>query len=130
MAPVDGSRAKTSVVVNCPWSALAVRSSTARIDVTCGPPRFRAEWTTTSTASVTSEVSAPIERSRPAPESWATNLSRVSAWREVPAWIVVNPLTPEERVRSSGSASRLPALLLPPSGVEMLSLTWGFVQEG
>lgn len=36
------------------------------------------------------------------------NRSRVSAWRADPAWIVVNPFTPDDRVRSSGSASALP----------------------
>jgi hypothetical protein len=38
------------------------------------------------------------------------NRSRVRAWRAEPAWIVVNPLTPDDTVESKGSAS-LPLLL-------------------
>ena len=34
------------------------------------------------------------------------NRSRESAWRAEPAWMVVNPFTPDERVSSSGRASR------------------------
>ena len=38
---------------------------------------------------------------------WHRNRSRVSVWRVAQAWIVVNPVTPDDSVSSNGSASGL-----------------------
>jgi hypothetical protein len=64
----------------------------------------RVQCTTTSTLSLTSALSAASGRPPDVSASWQTNRSRVSAWRADPAWMVVYPVTPDDRV-SSGSAS-------------------------
>ncbi len=56
-------------------------------------------------ASLTRLLRADIGSSLLVSASWQMNRRRVRAWRAEPAWIVVNPLTPDDSVRSSGSAS-------------------------
>jgi hypothetical protein len=94
-----------SVVVNWPWSADEVRSSTPRTDVTTGPSGRRAEWTTTSTASVTSEVSAPMERLWPCRPA-GRRIAVVTAPGGRAGVDGGEPFTPDERVSRRGSASR------------------------
>jgi hypothetical protein len=65
--------------------------------VTLGAPAVRVQCTTTSTLSLTRELSAASGSPPSASASWHTNRNRVSAWRADPAWIVVNPVTPDDR---------------------------------
>ena len=57
-------------------------------------------------ASLTRLLSADMGSSLLVSASWQMKRSRVSAWRAEPAWMVVKPFTPDDRVSSRGSASR------------------------
>lgn len=75
------------------------------ISVTRGPSSVRWQCTTMSIESDTNALSADMGSSLAASDSWQMNRSRVSAWRAEPAWMVVKPVTPDDSVNSSGSAS-------------------------
>src|SRR5690606_23296246 len=110
-SPVQSSdpstaRPNTSVTVKWTASGSETRSSTATIPVRRGPSGPRSVCTTRSTESLTRLLRALSGRSREESDSWARNRSRVNPWRADPAWMVVYPVTPDDRVNSRGSASR------------------------
>ncbi len=88
--------------------AATCRSSTASTSVTLTSGPCRAQCTTRSTASLTRAERAATLSSDPVSASWQMNRSRDSAWRAEPAWMVVNPCTPDDSVSSSGIASGSP----------------------
>ena len=103
---VRRGRANTSVTVKRVLSARPAKSSTQAMVDTRGPSAVRWQCTTTSTDSLTRLFSAAMGSSLEASESWQMNRSRARAWRAEPAWMVVNPCTPDDSVSSRGSASR------------------------
>ena len=103
--------AKMDVVVNATVPAATCKSSTANTSVTRRSGPCLAQWTTRSTASLTSAESAAALSSDPVSASWQTNLRRDRACRADPAWMVVNPWTPDDSVSRRGRDSALPRLL-------------------